>query len=363
MAVTIKYGPPKPIAYKAQLVPTVNVLKPIIDTIAITCRAEAAYDYIVNNTAEAKLPTQLTDPNKFWLHIWKQLQLAASSDEFEQLLPAPKERKLPQYRNNIVANLPGVSTQPLLSFPSNLKKAPVRLQINPAKLGLDGLIKLESTWDAVVGEFIPFRALFKEAIVTRLDTAVDLLGCDASDILIHHQKVWKIWIATHPDTGVQTKQFYIKHSNQKSPFSRPNGRAHLTVYDKRAEQIAKNLEPPYGDSTHIRIERSQVTKQPVEDLLKLKPAFGGWTIVLLSKTQDFTKEQWLQYADSISARGIASASKLHPGMPSTFTEIRKAHIGIIKDDLWNQWNENHAEGVLGKLAQWANQEISDHFAP
>jgi len=228
------------------------------------------------------------------------------------------------------------------------------LEFNANKLGQSGLLQLETVWNDVVGPLSPFRALFADARVTRLDVAIDLLNLDICDLFAHHQKLWKIWTVSHPDTGIQTIQHYIKHGNKKSPYLNPKSRADLVIYDKREEQDAVGVKPEYGAIPHVRIERSNDTNSKLVNLKKWKPSFDGWSFVRLDNASGKTKEEWSRYVDTLRVRGIKRAHLLHEGMPSTFIELaEQLPQDIIQPKFWELWQEELSRDAVGLLTDWA----------
>jgi len=343
---------------------TVAVLKPRIDTIAFTIKAEAAFGYLL-----AKKPTSNIASEKVYKDYWSDFAKNLSSIALDETEPDVEwykgKSKISKYRKSVFINV-GESKRVLLSTdPATKQLSPLRIEFSALNFGAGELQTLQDIWLGLDLGHIPFELLWKDAKITRLDIALDILNLHISDLFVFKSNAGKSWIASDLSTGMQTQQFYKSASSTGSPYLTPNKRADLLLYDKRAQQQGMGQDPQYGDTPHIRLEACvKSTTQKLSNLKSLKYPFSKWDFRHPVKLSDpFDDWIWRLLFDSVRVRGWAEAKKLIPaeywkqveGDLQAFTK----NTLIRKEKIWKYWPEALSSSVVGTLISWAGQPFDE----
>lgn len=342
------------------LAPPRLVLKPIIDTVSLTITGKAAYGALLKKPLSAKMNGHTVDLKTWWAQTRERFTKAAK-DQSNVHLAANNKRRMDGYRFHFDMILPGTDMRPLFSFPlAAPAKAPLRIELNASRLPQNGVEAIEQLWAQIAGSDIPFRALMPDARMTRIDVAVDLLNVRVANLYAHHPKVEKIWCCSSPVTGGETWYFYIKHFNQTSPnfsFKKPSN---LSIYDKRAEQLANGVEPKYGAVPHARIELRHTTRPFPKNLPKWVSNFDQWMIVRAGLSGETEQIKERLALDSIRLRGFEQAKSLHDNLPSSPEELAlKFPADVIPPNFNALVSEAIAKGPLGRFTEWGQTALPD----
>jgi len=147
--------------------------------------------------------------------------------------------------------------------PSNEKKAFMRCEWNPARLGPVGFAQMKHEMET---EVLPnwLVKLISLGRVTRLDIAVDLRGTHMDDLIIRNKQSRAMTLITGTDGRTETIYFGKPKSNQ------------LSAYDLVKKAKAKGLPIPKVPMT--RIEKRWKNPGMVKELPNLKNPLSGITI-------------------------------------------------------------------------------------
>lgn len=141
-----------------------------------------------------------------------------------------------------------VRVQPMLGPNKAIMAWRLRLEWNPRKARQEGIERLFD----LLAYHLHFEKegaeeWFRNAEVTRLDIAVEILGVDRADLFTTLAGQKKVMLHGQWSTGVQTVT--------QRPTSGPKGKGGLITYDKRQERLDKKKAPKFGDEPHLRVER------------------------------------------------------------------------------------------------------------
>ena len=216
--------------------------------------------------------------------------------------------------------IPGGKTLARIDYRFSGKQANiVRLEFNPAYLGLDGLKDLHAHLSNIVPD--GWRRFSADARISRLDVAVDLPGVRISKLKIVPPKavVSQTW---HNAQGkLETYQ-----------WGKPKG-SHIQVYNKTAQLKSKG-EPVEGPQV-TRIERrlKQLGKAPTQ-LGELPNPFAGLVLTeaIPPAPEGGPAYVWPLFCDSVSVRGLHAALQL---LPEHKRAAFKKQFAACKPDWWN----------------------------
>ncbi|MCI4645422.1 MAG: hypothetical protein MRY64_11620 [Hyphomonadaceae bacterium] len=332
------------------------VLKPIFDTVAMTIKGEAAYAALPAQPVATTKSGKFTTLSGWWAQTFEQFATKAASKSYVHL--ASSKRRIPGYRTFDIVFEKG-RRGPAFSFANSAKqKKPLRIEMSMASLRPGDLEFIEKLWSELAGPHIPFRALFPDARITRMDVAIDVLNVRAANLIVHHPKLWKVWCCSDPATGSETYLHYFYHPAKKYPQQSFKKRAQLMIYDKRAERIANDKDPIYGDVPHTRIEISHDPTRFLANLPRWKSNFIDWTIVRAGLDDTELQARSRRTLDSIRARGFDGASALHTSVPASPEDLAAQYpADIIPADLDKQVKEAIHSGAMGLFVEWAKTDI------
>ena len=332
------------------------MLKPVIDTIALKLRGDAAFDSVPKTSLADSVPLAF----KYWSGFYEMVVKAADDDD-EPLIVKSKKR-LPGYKVSVQIRLwEGGPIVQLSTSPKAPTSPPVHLEFSPIKIGAKGLERLAEIWQTFDQDNFPLPSLMSDARVTRIDIAVDVLNVSAFDVFVFHPKVWKVWHGGWIHEGVQSFIYHRASGHSKSPMLDPKKRGELMVYDKRAEQIAKSIEPVHGEMPHTRIELSQKKSMKLQNLPEAEYAFGDWDVRRMQSLQTpIEKRTWMLFLDAVRIRGITAANQLLPeGIwpgEEEFNFDQFPRDLISKEKTWNDWPDVLNRSHLTKALEWAKTD-------
>ena len=217
----------------------------------------------------------------------------------------------------------------------------------------------------LTGYSIAFPALVHDARVTKVDIAIDILGLELADLFTYSEKIWTIWGAGSREGTDRTFYYYKQHGNQKTPYTNPKKPAYLKVYDKRAEQIAMEQEPIYGNRQHIRIEVSVATNRFLRAVAKQKYPLGKWQFRrICPDTAPTELWRWKLFLDSSRFRGFENTGDLLPDGFFGDTNMKNS-ADYFPDDLVSptsfpeHWAYALEQTNLDEWIKWTNEEITE----
>lgn len=329
----------------------VTVLKPIIDHVSLTMSGKEAIGVMCQKTDSTWEAVAYNYWKGFYNLTVEATQIGSGKIEASKGFNQ-------HYKICADINIDENQRVRLCTCPRGKTAPPVRIEFNPSKLGPQAMWELASIWEEIDFHNFPLPSLMSDARITRIDVAIDCIGLSPVDIIVYNKDVWKVWSATSPKEGVQTANHYKSSGIYKSPSVSPKRRADLMVYDKREEQLAKGIEPIYGEQEHTRIELSLNTKSLLKSLKTRPYPFETWNIRrTLVSDPPFDDWLWKLVLDSARYRGINAAYSLVPEnlRKSVKLEAEKhAPADLITEEkTWCHWPEALEKYHVGQLIEWA----------
>jgi len=212
----------------------------------------------------------------------------------------------------------------------------VKIEMNPRKLGPDGIESLMWTLKQALIPGLSLGLLLANARVQRVDAAVDLLGANIADLTVHTKKVGRR-VDYHGDDGrLETIQLHRKKVKPKGPtktLKNPLGPTAMIVYDKNRERAAHGKPAPFPGYELTRAEVAlRHFKKPVslQDILSFTP----FAEVRIGLSGDYPPSiqasgayaVWLDYLTFRRANGpkwAAAKLKLSPSRAKEFEKSIK----------------------------------------
>ena len=215
-----------------------------------------------------------------------------------------------------------------------------RIEMNPAKLGRNGLKIFREQFHEFMFTAISFPQVIEVAKVTRLDLAVDVIGVQIGELLLELRKPGK-WHAYHAEDGLmETIYLGIKSKSNSTRWA----------YDKLKQLEETGATPLHGTADHTRIEARCKTMRTVMELQKLNNPLSKLRVLFPSVGKPPEEpHHWRLFVDSCRHRGIANALALIP------KPVREAYAvtleGTMKhiwrsDKLWETWPDVIASSGL-----------------
>jgi hypothetical protein len=206
-----------------------------------------------------------------------------------------------------------------------------RFDMNPAKLGVDGMRLWRRFVDQIWGAD-QAQAAIADATVTRVDFACDLVGVriDALAVRPAHQKKSAIYYGIKG--RVETYLVWCKKQKE----------ADTEVYNKKAELEDHGHEPAYGDVEHTRVEIRSKTRRPIIKLFTQKNPFANLDIGYLPReAPGLPAHIWRHFCDSARYRTLPVALDLIP------LEYRQPYLDALKaapaiwfpNKVWTNWQD------------------------
>lgn len=323
----------------------VVVLKPLIDKLRITFSGQNVIKHVKGLQAKA---------------YWDQVNERAVSVLKHDIHPDISACSMEGYRIGLRVALGDGAVATFGFKPVKKTQAAVRLELNPSKLTKSSFLKLLDAWDHVEYGNIPLVAHLTSARVTRCDVAFDILNLTLADLIVYCPKVWKMWVCSGMETGIQSIQFY-KSSKQKSPFLSPKKRSNVIVYDKEEERRAQGFKPEFGSLAHTRVEFNLEKNCFLPGLLNIQFPAGDWKFCrVATASPPIPISRWRLFLDSARLRGFAEAQELLD--ESERDALEQAKIGpsgpffdLLDKSVWSYWDDAFKGlglvGLIGYAAQ------------
>lgn len=206
-------------------------------------------------------------------------------------------------------------------YPLQDNNSMIRIELNPQKMGFDGLQILK---DILVKLFGPaMEAELRKATISMMDVTVDLTGCHINDLLAHREKSKKSCLFWGDHGEVET--IYI--GTPKSPRQ-------VKIYNKRAEVLQKSKVDIGVETTRVECSL-MLGKRSAQNLLTLENPFSDLHICsvddsVLDDCSDMTR----LFLDSCRYRGW-TAALARVKDPKRRENLRNRLSARYKANWWN----------------------------
>lgn len=304
----------------AYVLPGILVLKPIVDKLSITYQAEPK--------AVKAIIQALVDGNGGNLN----------------LSPIFKEKTKYGYGAKIVLSGKGIAV-----IQAGLKDKPssVRLEFNPSEIGTLGISYLNKLINNLSNKAFDLIDMAGYGKVTRLDVAVDIIGCSFRDLLFEFsgngKSQWHFAEDGMPET------IYFGKTKVKGPSS-------TSAYNKRQELKDHGSDQKYGGVAHGRVERRMFPQRAFITLDNLKNPFLEIAPfpIRIPAPKNVPDYVWRLFLETMRVRGRGYALSL---MPEFMRHDLEDAINHAEKDfwrpstLWQHWPEQLARTGLG-LDTW-----------
>lgn len=215
----------------------------------------------------------------------------------------------------------------------------LRLELNPARLGFDGVGFLRDHLVQVFFEEHPWSLVATNCTVTRMDLAVDLVGVRSDSLLIERTltgpkaQPGKKWFIYGASGALETA--YVGFKKGKI--------APLLAYDKAQELADKEQLAQFGKTPHARVEFRLQPNRSIATLTAMKNPFLVASVINPTKpaTAPETEHAWEFFLDCCRVRGTKRALSLLPT-----DELRQAYAEALSTadqevwkpaKLWAKW--------------------------
>jgi hypothetical protein len=206
----------------------------------------------------------------------------------------------------------------LLGAKGDSKRADIRIECNPSKLGVDGIRFLKELIDSIMPpDADPF---FDAGIVTRIDIAIDYWSVELDDLVIRDRGMRKHGIYSGGRGEVQTLYYGTPKANR------------TIVYRKTL-----------GDGAEwCRFEKHRKKRDTLASLASLANPFSRLQVIHKDSIRPIlTGIHADMFMDSIRVRGLTHALKmLDPRMARAIDRALKlSKNACLKstDEIWEQW--------------------------
>ena len=313
----------------------ITVLKPVIDTIVISCGGKVAVSKLLPSNA------QWQTAYDFWTDFYKLIDESLKAQESVGL--ESSSERIQGYKTCCGLVLPTSGRKVLIATQPIQNQSPVRLEFSPSRFTSQDVSEFRELWTALTYGELPLANLLSDAKVTRLDVAVDLLGIRPRDVFIYNVDVWKVWSASSLERGIETQSFYKTSGYNQGAQANPKKRANLLVYDKRKEQKQKGFDPLYGEIDHTRVELSLRKQCLIESLANQPYLFQGWDVRRMKLAEPpLEAGLWQMFLDSARFRGYNAATALAPDgfLPEDMVGKADKYLPadlITKELIWPHW--------------------------
>ncbi len=246
-------------------------------------------------------------------NIWKQF---ADKDVF-QFAGADASKG---YQSAQLIALASTHHRPLLQYRSDGKLAhKLRLELNPRKIGFQGLVELHSVLTSVIPDGWPY--VIEHGRISRIDVAVDIPDVRMDEFLFlpeHPTKVMRWLVNGH----LESLTHGVKKANQ------------TLIYSIKKKRLAKAQ--PWAGKSVIRVER-RLRKPKEAKLAELATMQNPFASLVMTENipgppageKDW---QWSMFQDSVNVRGLACALAL---LPSDRRTKYRQHLKKHQQPWWH----------------------------
>lgn len=206
--------------------------------------------------------------------------------------------------------------------PGSPKIAFARFEFNPVKLGPPGMAFFREELSNLLMHQIPWSQFVKQARVTRIDLACDLVNVSVDSLALSTSVLGKNHIYFGMKGALETAYLAVKKGKSGK----------LIAYNKKRQLTDTKQNPQFGDLAHTRIETRVTTKYAMDQLAKLDNPFAKIDIRYLSPTAKGVPDHaWAHFTDAIRYRGVTAA--LAP-VPLWLRPTYKAGLDAMAAPLW-----------------------------
>ena len=182
---------------------------------------------------------------------------------------------------------------------------PVRFEFNPQRFDAESPMRILEWWQKLTLGQVQLIALLKDATVSRVDVAVDVLNLPFYDLVVTSEKTKRTQTYGAGKSSVETLQFFTSKDSKK--------RSVLQVYDKRRQTLAVDRNPKWGDLPHTRVEATRAaTTAKWRNLPDMEFPFAGFQFRRIKKHDDVELRALRSYADSGRFRGWENVDEATP---------------------------------------------------
>jgi hypothetical protein len=188
--------------------------------------------------------------------------------------------------------------------------------------------------------------------VTRLDTAVDLVGGDVSDFVVRAPFAKKV-VQYRDAEGVLETQYGAGTTtvDQKPLF----GKVGYRFYDKRKELIARGFTPPFGDVPIARLERVQrfsAATPSLDALAQLPNPLSDVALVYVRRASKL--HGWHDFVFLRAQYGLAQTTRVLGFPAALIHDLEAAYCALTfnafdRQCWWGYWHESLADSALTNL--------------
>ena len=205
----------------------------------------------------------------------------------------------------------------------------LRFEFNPDQLGPEGLSRFKEQLIVILLGNGSWETLIKEAKVTRLDIAVDLLNVDTEDLLVGAKKPGKKM--SYFGIGGKIETAYQNTTNT------------IYIYDKKQKQIDDKQTPEFGNTPHTRVEIKTRTTKGILGLPSLMNHLNKVSLIDIEAPEPPEEHHhWKLFQDACRYRGMDGALNfLSDDVRGKYIEAIEAVEGEIwqPEKLWGFWAE------------------------
>jgi len=224
--------------------------------------------------------------------------------------------------------------------PKSPKVAFLRFEMNPAKLGPDGIW----FWRKLVADLLGLSGVWScmasTATMTRVDLACDLVGVRIDRLALVANRRGKCVMYFGLNGKIETA--YLGATSGKN--------APMIAYNKKAQLQEFDEEPQCGDLEHTRMEMHVISRRPISTLADIANPFTKVNVMYLPRdVSGVPPHAWQHFTDSVRYRGLAAA--LEP-IPQALRVNYMAGFDALPEPLWqpekiwSKWNGVLADSGL-----------------
>ncbi len=220
--------------------------------------------------------------------------------------------------------------------PHNETSAFFRIEANPSKLGKEGMAELQM----LLNEILPhgYAGLVQDGISTRVDTAVDIMNIEMSQIVYRYpgMRLSKAYYAKGKPTVYcnEMLSYYLGSDGGKG--------AQICIYDKTAQAKTHNVKHPHNKIEvpkvpTVRIEIRHRNRRMLSRLYTLKNLFSKLDLYSFHKIPP-RDDKFNLFVGVMQAQGLQNALLMLSG-PTR--KLYRKRVESAKPDFWQP--EEHWE--------------------
>ncbi len=198
----------------------------------------------------------------------------------------------------------------------------LRFEMNPAKLGADGVRFWRNNVAEIFGHADASLNAASKATVTRIDLACDLINVRIDSLAFKANVSGKT--ITYIGMKGRLETIYMAVKAHKS--------GEISGYNKKRQLKDQGLESQYGDLQHTRVEVRVLARRPITQLTDMKNPFRKVEVTYLPRTApSLPLHVWRHFTDAVRYRGLTAA--LEP-IPAHLRDAYLAGLNGLASPLW-----------------------------